>query len=172
MVAHGLARLLDADPGRVEPGLGGVTGPAASRDPLGAAELFKTGTTFTATIHIDTQLQRKAKIPSPLDPGIIHTAAKNYYQKRYIDELNKFYKHTPHILEHLKKAAAHIATHNLTLIRIGRGSQHECITFSPPYTKPPAKTGTTRTLAEIEPGKLTPLGWAAITITPVGAHRT
>jgi CRISPR-associated protein Csm5 len=105
----------------------------------------------------------------------IHKSCNSFYWDEFQDEYNKFYKNISDgseklitvLRSKLEKAAN---TKGQFIIRVGRWSQVEFITFEENFRKPKTRVvkgkelsyGTTRTLFDYD-GKYAPLGWCILT---------
>jgi len=107
----------------------------------------------------------------------IHKSCNDFYWGEFQDEYNKFYKElydgSEKLIIDLKdKLEAAVKTEGQFIIRVGRWSQVEFVTFEENFRKPltkkdkygkPLGYGGTRTLFDYD-GKYAPLGWCILTL--------
>jgi CRISPR-associated protein Csm5 len=105
----------------------------------------------------------------------IQKSCNSFFWKEFVDEYNKFYKNVNDgseelIVELKNKLDEARNTKGTFIIRIGRWSQVEFVTFEGDFKKPETRVikgrrldyGTTRTLFDYD-GKYVPMGWCILT---------
>lgn len=98
---------------------------------------------------------------SPIPPDKLASICNDFYQKRYLAELKKFFtgtriSETAGLLKHVTERIASLDAKEEILLRIGHYSHIECVTVSCDPGQQP-KGGTSRTLADS-----LPFGWVIL----------
>jgi CRISPR-associated protein Csm5 len=147
------------------PGTSSAEGIAMFRDVTFSVLDGETDIAFRSGARLYPSMQREAKLPVELTFERVCEACNHFYLPRLRHELATFLQPRPgaanaEVVEVLERSVASLDP-NQCLIRLGRHSHFECVTVSPPLSRPPEKrgSGATRSYA----GGTYPLGWAILT---------
>ena len=128
-------------------------------------------------ISINEDLQKTKHIKKIITFDDIHESCNYFFWREFQNEYNKFYKDindgTEEIILELKKRLENaIKTKDQFIVRVGRWSQVEYVTFEENFRKPQTKKGKygkplgyggTRTLFDYD-GKHVPMGWCILSV--------
>jgi CRISPR-associated protein Csm5 len=125
-----------------------------------------------STITIDEDLQNiKGGVSKHISINDIIKSCNSFYLKQFTEEYDKFYANKMNrvkIIDSLYDEIDSISkSKNQFVIRVGRWSQCEAMTYQPPFRKPKTDDdksfGATRTVLNYD-GEFVPLGWCKCTI--------